>query len=146
MIPIDRFNVRVYGVVVENDAVLVSTETINDFTFTKFPGGGVEFEEGVSDALRREIQEELSSGIANYEHLYTTDFFQRSAFYKNEQLISIYYKVTLDQPLLQLQKDESTSEKKHLLRFRWVPLTELSSNLFTFPVDQHVVETFLLKH
>jgi hypothetical protein len=41
---IDRFNIRVYGILINpNDEVLLIHERMGDFEFTKFPGGGMEF-------------------------------------------------------------------------------------------------------
>ncbi|MFN5910799.1 MAG: NUDIX domain-containing protein, partial [Bacteroidota bacterium] len=55
-----RFNLRVYGILInDRDEVLVSDECRNGFSFTKFPGGGVEVGEGFPQALEREFEEEL---------------------------------------------------------------------------------------
>ena len=49
-----RFNVRVYGVLVNDQKqVLVSDELIRGKQYTKFPGGGLEYGEGTRDCLRR---------------------------------------------------------------------------------------------
>jgi ADP-ribose pyrophosphatase YjhB (NUDIX family) len=77
----------------EINQILVVHEQINDFKFTKFPGGGLEYGEGLLDCLIREFDEETGLDIDVIEHFYTTDFFQSSAFKPNDQLISVYYKV-----------------------------------------------------
>ena len=53
-------NVRSYGLIIKNRKILVCNENINNFSATKFPGGGVEKNESPEDALIREIKEELS--------------------------------------------------------------------------------------
>ena len=53
-------NVRSYGLIIKNKKILVCNENINNFSATKFPGGGVEKNESPEDALIREIKEELS--------------------------------------------------------------------------------------
>jgi ADP-ribose pyrophosphatase YjhB (NUDIX family) len=89
------FNLRVYGVLLgPNKEVLVSDELIRGGYYTKFPGGGLEFGEGTRDCLKREFKEEMDLDIAVGDHLYTTDFFQMSAFNPDHQIISIYYWVT----------------------------------------------------
>src|ERR1700748_3189637 len=87
------FNVRVYGVLI-NDAneVLISDEQEYGMRFTKFPGGGLEYGEGLIDGLKREFVEECDVEIEIINHFYTTDFFIKSAF-NDSQVISIYYKV-----------------------------------------------------
>jgi 8-oxo-dGTP diphosphatase len=86
------FNIRVYGILLnENKQVLVSDEFIRGMQITKFPGGGLEFGEGTRDCLKREFMEEMHLNIEVGDHIYTTDFFQMSAFNKEHQIISIYY-------------------------------------------------------
>src|SRR5215204_4771864 len=88
------FNIRVYGILInEKKQLLVSDEFIRGSYYTKFPGGGLEFGEGTRDCLKREFIEELNLQVDVLEHLYTTDFFQESAFRPGDQIISIYYRV-----------------------------------------------------
>src|SRR5918912_59160 len=85
-------NLRVYGILRgENNRVLVSDEYIRGGLYTKFPGGGLEFGEGTRDCLKREFKEEMDLEIKVGDHIYTTDYFQISAFNPNHQIISIYY-------------------------------------------------------
>ena len=89
---ITAFNVRTYALIIEKGKILLSNELINGKEIIKFPGGGVEFGEGIVDALKREAKEEMNSRLENIKHFYTTDFFQKSQFKNTDQLISIYYK------------------------------------------------------
>src|SRR6266487_411503 len=94
---VDRFTIRVYGILMdENKRVLISDEFIRGDYFTKFPGGGLEFGEGTRDCLKREFKEETGLDVTVGEHIYTTDYFQISAFNKEHQIISIYYFVHAD--------------------------------------------------
>ena len=88
------FNIRVYGILITEDKqILVSDEFIKGNYYTKFPGGGLEFGEGTRDCLAREFMEEMNLKVRVGEHLYTTDFFQMSAFNTEHQMVSIYYQV-----------------------------------------------------
>src|SRR3954470_22380234 len=88
-----KFNVRVYALLSENGKVLLSDEYIKGMKITKFPGGGLEFGEGLVDGLRREMKEELNLETEIISHFYTTDFFVASAFDPSSQVISVYYLV-----------------------------------------------------
>lgn len=139
---IKRFNVRVYGLLInEGNEILLSSEQRDDFSFTKFPGGGLELGEGVLACLKREFKEELRINVEAIDHYYTTDFFQRSAFRKNEQIISIYYLIKSDE----VHKvkdgmeayDVKDGDKHHL---HWEKINDLSTKELTFPIDQFVLK------
>src|SRR5688572_28349173 len=90
---IKRFNVRVYGILInDRNEVLVADEAFtNGKRATKFPGGGLEFGEGLKHAVVREFKEETGIDVEVREHFYTTDFFVPSFFDDESQIISIYY-------------------------------------------------------
>ncbi len=137
-----NFNVRVYGIWInEREEILLSDEQIGDFKFTKFPGGGLEFGEGIKDCLIREWKEELDMDIEVGEHFYTTDFFQKSAF-DESQIISIYYKVkAVRVPEINFKTSAFDFENTEhpLYAFRWEPLQTLSPNSVSLPIDKIVV-------
>src|SRR5688500_9359534 len=86
------FNIRVYGILInDKNQVLVSDEFIRGNYYTKFPGGGLEPGEGTRDCLKREFKEEMDLEVEVGDHIYTTDFYQVSAFNPAHQIISIYY-------------------------------------------------------
>jgi len=145
------FNVRVYGILInEQREVLVSDELFRGNYITKFPGGGLEFGEGTRDCLKREFQEELDLLIEVDRHIYTTDFFQPSAFNPEHQIISIYYSVRALEPFkielgtkpfdfneeqMKLYKKKSEIEKP-----RFIPLKEFSAELLSLPIDKRVAD------
>lgn len=142
------FNVRVYGLLINNkNEVLLSDEEINGFRFIKFPGGGLEYGEGLVDGLKREFKEECNLNIEIERHFYTTDFFVASAF-GGGQLISVYYLVNpVGELLFRISKCEFDFEGQNGVSkqcFRFVPIHQLLENSVTFLVDKHVVN--LLKH
>lgn len=147
------FNIRVYGVLLdEQKRLLVSDEFIRGNYITKLPGGGLEFGEGTRDCLKREFMEETGIDVRVGEHLYTTDFFQISAFNKKDQIISIYYyvhavdavKIPVSDTPFNFSADQVLSADAEHEVFRWVPWHELHPETLTLPIDQVVVR--LLKN
>lgn len=138
------FNVRVYGLLI-NDAnqLLVSDEQSGGRSFSKFPGGGVEYGEGLIDALKREFMEECEAGIEVISHFYTTDFFEKSSF-NDSQIISIYYLVRETGPLkLNYKTKVFDFDPDTLQSFRWVGLNELTEDDVTFRTDKTAVSLLL---
>jgi ADP-ribose pyrophosphatase YjhB (NUDIX family) len=137
------FNVRVYGLLVNNqNEVLISDEQEYGVRFTKFPGGGLEFGEGLIDGLKREFMEECNADVEVVRHFYTTDFFVKSAF-NNSQVISVYYLVKNTRPLNLVFKTvvfDFDGEGDVLQSFRWVKLKNLCKETFLFPADQHAAK------
>lgn len=137
------FNVRVYGLLInEDDKILISDEEEYGVRFSKFPGGGLEYGEGLIDGLKREFQEECEAEVEVLEHFYTTDFFCKSAF-NDSQIISVYYLVKPVSPLQLRFKDviyDFDTDGDIKQAFRWKALAELDLNDVTFPTDKRVVE------
>ena len=151
------FNVRVYGILLgENKKVLVSDEFIRGQYYTKFPGGGLEFGEGTRDCLRREFKEEMDLDVAVGDHLYTTDFFQMSAFNPDHQIISIYYWVTalepIRAPLRQKPFDfderemKIYAERKETETFRFIDWEIFNEESVTLPIDKVVARILKEKY
>lgn len=138
-----NFNVRVYGLLInEGNEILLSDEEINGTRFIKFPGGGLEFGEGLIDALKREFLEECNLQVDVIDHFYTTGFFVESAF-GGGQLISVYYLVKPLQDfgfkLATCEYDFEEQEELSKQCFRLVNVKNLHEDSVTFPVDKHVV-------
>ena len=90
---------RVYGLLIHNSQILVSDELIKGQRITKFPGGGLEFGEGLKDCLIREVREEMGIEALDPHHFYTTDFFQQSSFHSSPmQVVSVYYTFRVADP------------------------------------------------
>lgn len=142
----NHFNIRVYGLLInENNEVLISDEFRGGVAFTKFPGGGLEFGEGIAEALKREFIEELDLTVMVEDLFYVNDHLQISAFNNQSQLIAFYYFVTsskLDQldlesyvvPLL------VNGEKQ-----RWFPINKTLESVLTFPLDKIVSRKLIEK-
>jgi 8-oxo-dGTP diphosphatase len=143
-----QFNVRVYGLLInDKQEILISDEQEYGMQFTKFPGGGLEYGEGMIEGLKREFVEECNVEIEVLSHFYTTDFFVKSAF-NDSQIISIYYIVKniapLNVPIKTIAFDFEGSGEV-LQAFRWIKLHDLKESDFTFPTDQYVAKLLIEK-
>jgi len=145
---------RVYGILInEKNEILVSDEFIRGNMYTKFPGGGLEFGEGTRDCLAREFMEEMNLRVEVGAHLYTTDFFQISAFNTAQQIVSIYYKVeALEEISVPLRDKPFDFDEQQMAvyhprgeteTFRMVPLEAFSAASVSLPIDKVVAEMVL---
>ncbi|MFZ1785483.1 MAG: NUDIX domain-containing protein [Ferruginibacter sp.] len=147
---INLFNIRVYGILINGKKqILVSDELIRGACITKFPGGGLEFGEGTRECLEREFMEEMNLKVKVTDHIYTTDFYQQSAFNPGHQIISIYYFAeALENIAVPLRSrpfdfDESQTriyeETGETETFRFINWDELNAAAVTLPIDKLVV-------
>ena len=129
----NKFNIRVYGILINQyKEVLVLDETRNGVHFTKFPGGGLEWGEGLKLCLQREFIEELGISINVKDLFYINEDFVESAFISTDQIIAIYYFVNLTKP-------QEIIQKSYCEIPRWIPLIDLTDDIVTFPIDKIVV-------
>lgn len=142
-------SIRVYGILVnEQQQVLVSDECIRGMYITKFPGGGLEKGEGTRDCLAREFMEELNLVVEVGNHIYTTDFYQQSAFNAAHQILSIYYFAKALGPItvplrskpfdFDAEQLAIYEEKKQVETFRFISKEEFGPDSVHLPIDKIV--------
>jgi len=151
-VTINRFTIRVYGILMdENKRVLLSDEFIRGDYFTKFPGGGMEFGEGTRDCLKREFKEETGLDVTIGAHIYTTDYFQISAFNKRDQIIPIYYYAHANNPeelsklntkatVFDFAPHQVADMSAQCELLRWIEWNELTEDAVSLPIDKIVVK------
>lgn len=140
--------IRVYGLLVHQGHVLVSDEVIKGQRITKFPGGGLEYGEGLKECLVREIREEIGVDAWDVHHFYTTEFFQQSAFHsKPMQVVSVYYTFRVTDPLALPVVDEpfkgSNGDQEV---FRWLALALAVEEDLSLPIDRVVLGMLKADH
>jgi len=151
------FNIRVYGILINSEKqVLVSDEFIRGNYYTKFPGGGLELGEGTRDCLKREFKEEMDLAVEVGEHIYTTDYYQISAFNPAHQIISIYYFVKAMEPItVPLRSKEFDFDELQLAiyqelneieTFRFIDWDLFSADSVTLPIDKIVADIIKKSH
>ncbi len=151
LMPISSITLRVYGILInEQRQVLVSDEYIRGNYFTKFPGGGLENGEGTRDCLVREFMEELQLNIRTGEHIYTTDYFQPSAFNASHQILSIYYFAHALEPIqvplktrafdFDAQQLDVYQKQQQVESFRFIDWNDFSAECLSLPIDKLVAD------
>lgn len=141
------FTIRVYGLLIHNNQLLLSRENVLGEIFTKFPGGGLEFGEGIMDCLHREFREEVDISLSKSEHFYTSEEYVKSAFHNPpKQVICIYYLVEteeIDKIKIGNPKQTKTLVKDEDQILYWCPLDKLKEQGIELPLDKLVIEKLL---
>ncbi len=147
---IHTINLRVYGVLVnDKKQVLVSDERIyyNNLEVTKFPGGGLELGEGTRDCVIRECKEEIGIDVEVVDHIYTTDFFQQSAFNPEHQIVSVYYLIRPLEPLdIPVNNGKAVYPQQVSEIFRFVDWEYFNEAVMTLPIDKIVAKLLREKY
>lgn len=134
------FNIRAYGIIVHDSQILLSHEFIHQKELTKFPGGGLQFGEGLADCLKREFMEEYGLRVNVGKCVYVTDFFVASLFNSSQQVISIYFETIIETgQAIPHEKIENDNGPAEWHRLEWHALKELNEPDFYFPIDKKVL-------
>lgn len=150
-VPIQRFNVRVYGLILRPDMVgddaaedcevLLSDELLGGRPCTKWPGGGLEFGEAPTACLRREAMEEMGQVLTVGPLVHATGGFVRSAWRPEEQVLCQYYLARIGQAealrTSAVPHDYPPDERQS---FRWVSLAGLEREALTFETDREALD------
>lgn len=133
----NKFNVRVYGIWIKNEKILLSHENIDGFEMIKFPGGGLEYGEGALDCLKREFKEELDVEISHSKLIHVSEKYIQSAFKENEQVIAIHYLVDSAEKIKNYKIIQETAVgKTNQHHFKWYKLLPSITDSLTFEMDK----------
>ena len=152
--PVSRFNVRVYMLLYDESftRLMLSDEIVKGEYYTKFPGGGLEYGEGILECLHREAKEELGQEVDVLNQFYTSEIFQTSKFAPEDQLVCVYYQCCLAKneqgqrlPVFRLstQKFGFVEKREREESFRWQEIDSLQEEDVSFDLDRKVVKRLL---
>lgn len=147
---ISRFNIRVYILLYDESrtSLLLSDEILSGEFHTKFPGGGLEYGEGLLDCLYREAIEELGQDVEVLRQFYTSETFQASKFVPEDQIICVYYQCCLPEndqgrrlPTFRVsdKKNDFVEMREREESFRWQLIETLQEEDMSLPLDRTVV-------
>jgi hypothetical protein len=101
--------------------------------------------------MMREGEDKNIQDVKVGDHIYTTDFYQPSAFRAGDQILSIYYRVNPIslEPLKTRSKafdfspEEVADKNGQAEHTRWIALDDLSEATMSLPIDKIVVHKIL---
>jgi 8-oxo-dGTP diphosphatase len=125
-----KFRPSVYGVLIENGKILLSKQ----WDGYDFPGGGINIDETIEEALRREFFEETGIKIKVLGPVHCeTSFFHpvHSKIVKNQfwNCVLIYFLVKKVGGKISIENFDS-EEKKYADMPEWIPLNKLNKLKF----------------
>ncbi len=141
-LPLSAFNIRTYAILhsVKRNAILISAEQYGTYQLTKFPGGGLEFNEGPQECIIREFQEEFNLQITKKEltPFYFTQHCYPSFLDNGDQVILLYYKYDFDaKPIQQFNERETYQlNQEFQVGEYWMPIHTKNGQALSSPADQ----------
>jgi branched-chain amino acid aminotransferase len=101
-----------------------------------------------TDPIEHKFVEETGITVTVGAHLYTTDFFQISAFNKKDQIISIYYivhstdtaKIKTSEKNFDFSPAQIADKKGTFESFRWVDFESLNEDCMSLPIDKVAIQ------
>lgn len=125
------FRPSVYGVVIQDDKILFSRQ----WDGYDFPGGGVEIEETIESALKREVKEETGLNIQIVKLLACEDsFFKLPVSNKFVHSILIYYLCQSTGGRLSI-RHTTDEEKIYLGQPEWINIEDIFKIKFYNSID-----------
>jgi len=116
--------VGVYGILIHNNEVLMVREQSGSKLIYNFPGGGVENNEGLAEALARECREEIVTDVKIKDLLYTTKDLYVHDDFPNSYMFGLYY--TID-----------VQDKTLVKNGEWFPINNLPVHAM-LPIDKEL--------
>ena len=145
---VDSFNVRAYGILFNQDSVLLSKEWYANHPgpIFKFPGGGVNLGEGPVDCVIREFNEEANLLVSVHEIIHVGRGFVKS-FFNDTQVISLYFRVQSlgGMPPVDKKLPDPEGRDGAWYQLFWCPISQLKPELMTFSNEQEMA-TVLQKY
>lgn len=90
-----KLRVGVYGVLIKENMVLMTRTKSGSRWIYNFPGGGIDFDEGLCEALVRECKEELDADVIVRNEIYTTKKLYTHSDFPNYYMFNLYYMIDL---------------------------------------------------
>lgn len=128
-----RPRVRVAGVLIENDEILLIEHIKNGKKYWLVPGGGVDWGESTSEALIREFKEETNLDIEVEKFLFLSETIAPD---KKKHVINLYFQIKKSSD----SADMILGNEKNLFDLKFVKRDEIE-NLKIYPnIKKQIIE------
>ncbi len=94
-----KIRVGVYGILIRDHKILMVRTQSGDRLVYNFPGGGIEFHEGLASALIRECEEEIGTTITIKEHVYSSQKLYEHKSFPGTCSLGLYYTIECANPI-----------------------------------------------
>ena len=121
-----RPRVRVAGILIEDDRILLIEHTKNNRKYWLVPGGGVDWGESAAEALIREFKEDTGLDIEVEKFLFISETIAPD---KQKHVINLYFKIKKVENSSNIMK---LGEEKILTDLRFIPEDEIK-NIKLYP-------------
>ena len=121
-----RPRVRVAGILIEDDRILLIEHTKNNKKYWLVPGGGVDWGESAAEALIREFKEETSLDIEVEKFLFISETIAPD---RQKHVIKLYFKIKKAENSSNIMK---LGEEEMLTDLRFIPEDEIK-NIKLYP-------------
>lgn len=125
-----KIRVRVGGLIVNDGMILLIAHKKENNLYWLLPGGGVEYQESLDAALKRELSEELGIEIEVGDVAIVADSIEPNG---NRHIINIIFLCTLVNDAIQLGNESI------LFGYTFKPLKELENIVMYPPLNKHII-------
>lgn len=126
-----KIRIRVAGIVVEDNKILMIAHKKGSEIYWLLPGGGVEYQESLDEALKREFLEELGLDVTVGDIAMIADSIEPNG---KRHIINIIFWCNLINQSIRL------GNEKILYDFSFKPLEELANVVMYPPLNEYIIQ------
>ncbi len=117
----NTFRIRVTGLLIEGNKILVLEQKTSDRKYA-IPGGGVEIDETLEQALVREFKEETGLTIKTNQILYISEYYKDA----NTHVVEIAFTVSRTDKTEKIILGNEPNSSDHIIsNYKLIPINEL---------------------
>ena len=116
----DNIHIIVRGICLKGKSILLAFHKDEEYFF--LPGGHVEYGESMTEALKRELKEELDSDAVPGKLIYIFEHSWMNKKALQHEINFLFY--------MRIQKRQKIESREKHLEFRWVPMDDLGKVRF----------------
>jgi len=135
-----KFRPAIYGVIIKDDAILLSKQ----WDGYDFPGGGIKLGEEMKDALKREVKEETGLEVEIGEIITCENSFYKTLKGRLLHSILIYRQCEIIGGELSIDNVDE-HEKEYVSMPEWIPIADIEKIRFYNSIDSVAVIKSALK-